>query len=66
MQSAYLPTWYLPNIDSPITGDFKCINLSIEPKCNKKGQLISKCLFGYYLQSSQKTNENNSTWGTLV
>ena len=30
-----------------------------------KGQLISKCLF-WYLQFFQKTNENNSTWGTIV
>ena len=30
-----------------------------------KGQLISKCLF-WCLQFSQKTNKNNSTWGTIV
>ena len=33
----------------------------IEPK----GQLISKWFF-LCLQFSQKTNENNSTWGTIV
>ena len=30
-----------------------------------KGQLISKCHF-WCLLFSQKTNENNSTWGTIV
>jgi hypothetical protein len=30
-----------------------------------KGQLISKYLF-LYLQFSQKTNNNNSTWGIIV
>ena len=31
-----------------------------------KGQLISKCLFGTYLQFSQKMNENNSTSGIIT
>ena len=33
--------------------------------CYSKDQLISKCLF-WYLQFSQKLNENNSAWGTMV
>ena len=66
-------TTYLPHLvhvvcERPLNKRFYN-DLSFTDKINRilnpKGQLISKCLF-VRLQFFQKSNENNSTWGTLV